>query len=193
MKLVLNILVDCGGLMLLSLPSFIHFISHAIFSPRVRIICKPSRSCITSSGVLPWTIFQYLDETTGIDEFKKTRFHWNAAQNNMLQRTAVHFLLCAFLFFTRSATLFLYFFISFVLQRTAFQRPIAKAPRIKPVACSSVFGACFLVETLLFINAGRTSGLFNAACWNAKNKVDTRRLNCALAEACLLNWKRVFL
>ncbi len=32
--------------------------SHAMFRPRVRMTCRPSGSCSTSSGVLPWTIFQ---------------------------------------------------------------------------------------------------------------------------------------
>ena len=42
------------------------FSIQAIFFPRVRIVCRPSRSCRTSSGVLPWTEFQYCEVTTGI-------------------------------------------------------------------------------------------------------------------------------
>jgi hypothetical protein len=41
-------------------------ISQAMFFPRVRMVCMPSRSCLTSSGVLPKTPFQYWELTLGI-------------------------------------------------------------------------------------------------------------------------------
>ena len=41
-----------------ALPASIHFISQAIFLPRIRIVCKPSASCKACSGVLPWISFQ---------------------------------------------------------------------------------------------------------------------------------------
>ena len=52
-KFVLTFASFLGMLMLLASPTLIHFKSQAIFFPRVRIICIPSRSCTTSSGVLP--------------------------------------------------------------------------------------------------------------------------------------------
>jgi len=36
-------------------PASMLFSSQAMFSPRVRIVCIPSLSCFTSSGVLPCT------------------------------------------------------------------------------------------------------------------------------------------
>lgn len=39
-------------------PASMHFMSHAMFLPRLRRICIPSRSCRTSSGVWPNTTFQ---------------------------------------------------------------------------------------------------------------------------------------
>ena len=42
-----------------------------MFFPSVRMIWSPSRSCRTSSGVLPWTMFQYCDETIGMFEIVK--------------------------------------------------------------------------------------------------------------------------
>ena len=39
-------------------PASMHFISHAMFLPRLRRICRPSKSCMTSSGVCPNTTFQ---------------------------------------------------------------------------------------------------------------------------------------
>ena len=44
----------------------IHFNSQDIFSPRFRIVCKPSSSFKISSGLLPNAIFQYVDDTSGI-------------------------------------------------------------------------------------------------------------------------------
>ena len=38
------------------------------------MVCKPSRSCRTSSGVLPWTEFQYWEDTTGMEEMVKYLF-----------------------------------------------------------------------------------------------------------------------
>lgn len=45
--------------------------SHAMFSPKVRIVCKPSASFRTSSGVNPCTEFQYCDDTIGMFEMVK--------------------------------------------------------------------------------------------------------------------------
>ena len=39
----------------------------------------PSSSCLTCSGVLPCTIFQYFDDTTGIDEMVKYLLTWSNA------------------------------------------------------------------------------------------------------------------
>ena len=35
------------------------FIRKAMFRPRVRMVCSPSRSCRTSSAEPPYTMFQY--------------------------------------------------------------------------------------------------------------------------------------
>ena len=40
--------------------------SQAMFRPSTRMICIPSSSWRTSSGVLPWTMFQYREEGMGI-------------------------------------------------------------------------------------------------------------------------------
>jgi hypothetical protein len=37
-----------------------------MFLPSVLIVCSPSKSRRTSSGVLPWTEFQYCEVTMGI-------------------------------------------------------------------------------------------------------------------------------
>jgi len=41
-----------------AVPASFSFRSHAMFRPRYRIVCSPSASCLTSSGVFPCTIFQ---------------------------------------------------------------------------------------------------------------------------------------
>ena len=42
-----------------------------MFRPSVRMVCKPSSSRWTSSGVLPCTMHQYWLGTTGMFEIKK--------------------------------------------------------------------------------------------------------------------------
>ena len=39
-------------------PAAMHRRSQAMFRPSVRMICIPSRSCLASSAVLPWTMGQ---------------------------------------------------------------------------------------------------------------------------------------
>ena len=55
----------------------LHFKKKAMFRPNVRIICIPSKSCLTSSGVFPCTIFQYCEETMGIWDIRKYLFSWS--------------------------------------------------------------------------------------------------------------------
>ena len=43
------------------------------------MVCRPSRSWRTSSGVLPWTWFQYWEGTTGMLEMVKYLFSWSKA------------------------------------------------------------------------------------------------------------------
>jgi len=54
-----------------SFPNEMHLIKNAIFLPNERIVCKPSSSSCTSSGVYPWTLFQYWLEAIGIPEIVK--------------------------------------------------------------------------------------------------------------------------
>ena len=35
------------------------------------MVCMPSRSCLTSSGVIPWVAFQYCEVTMGMLEMAK--------------------------------------------------------------------------------------------------------------------------
>src|SRR5574344_499441 len=58
-------------------PASLHFSMKAMFLPTTLIVCMPSRSCFTSSGVLPCTIFQYLEETIGICEIEKYLLIWS--------------------------------------------------------------------------------------------------------------------
>ena len=46
--------------------TFLQLMKYAILFPRICITCIPSRSCFTSSGFVPCTIFQYLDVIIGI-------------------------------------------------------------------------------------------------------------------------------
>ena len=43
-----------------------HRSSQAMSLPRLRMICMPSLSCRTSSGVLPCTMHQYWEDTSGM-------------------------------------------------------------------------------------------------------------------------------
>lgn len=52
-------------------PSAMLFTRNAMFRPSVRITCMPSRSCRTSSAVLPCTLFQYWLDATGMPEIVK--------------------------------------------------------------------------------------------------------------------------
>ena len=56
---------------LFSFPASMQRSSHAILCARFRIVWSPSRSRLTSSGVLPCTMFQYEDETAGISAIVK--------------------------------------------------------------------------------------------------------------------------
>ena len=58
MKFVRYFLSASGRSTPCDLPAAIHLSSHAILLARLRIVCIPSSSCATSSGVLPYTIFQ---------------------------------------------------------------------------------------------------------------------------------------
>ena len=43
----------------------------------VRMVCIPSASCRTSSGVFPCTIFQYCEDTIGMLLMPKYLFSWS--------------------------------------------------------------------------------------------------------------------
>lgn len=58
-------------------PASLHFKNHAIFRPSVRMTCMPSRSSLTSSCVLPCTMFQYREEMTGISAQVRYLFSWS--------------------------------------------------------------------------------------------------------------------
>ena len=45
-----------------------------MFRARVRMVCLPSPSCSASPGFIPWMLFQYWLETTGILEIVKYLF-----------------------------------------------------------------------------------------------------------------------
>ena len=49
-----------------ALPASMHLMSQAMLRARVRIVCRPYRSWRTSSGVFPWTWFQYWEDTIGM-------------------------------------------------------------------------------------------------------------------------------
>ncbi len=55
-------------------PSAMDFIRKAMFLARVRMVCSPSKSCEASPGVLPWTLFQYWLEATGMPQIVKNLF-----------------------------------------------------------------------------------------------------------------------
>ena len=42
------------------------FSIQAMLRPMLRMVCIPSKSLRTSSGVMPWTIFQYVEVTMGM-------------------------------------------------------------------------------------------------------------------------------
>ena len=68
-----------GVVMPAARPISMHLSSQAILRPSVRITCMPSRSCRTSSGVLPCTMFQYFEDTTGIQLMVKYLFSASSA------------------------------------------------------------------------------------------------------------------
>ena len=45
-----------------------------MFRARARMVCSPSASWAASPGSLPWTLFQYWLEATGIPEMVKNLF-----------------------------------------------------------------------------------------------------------------------
>ena len=59
--------VSCSGKVIpCSIAISLHFRKKAILLPRIRMVCIPSTSFLTSSGFVPCTMFQYLEETIGI-------------------------------------------------------------------------------------------------------------------------------
>jgi len=68
-----------GVVMPAARPISMHLSSQAILRPSVRITCMPSRSCRTSSGVLPCTMFQYVEPATGICAIPKYLFKPSSA------------------------------------------------------------------------------------------------------------------
>lgn len=58
-------------------PRFLQLMKNAILFPRVRMVCNPSRSCRTSSGQAPCTMFQYCEVTMGICMRPKYLFIWS--------------------------------------------------------------------------------------------------------------------
>ncbi len=46
-----------------------------MFFARVRMICSPSLSCAASSALLPWMLFQYCPDATGIPLIVKYLFN----------------------------------------------------------------------------------------------------------------------
>lgn len=54
-----------------SLPSAMHFIKNDMFLASTRIVCFPSSSMSACPSSLPWMLFQYLLEATGILEIVK--------------------------------------------------------------------------------------------------------------------------
>ena len=74
MKLVLSFISERDTETPVFLPASMHLSIQAIFLARFLIVCIPSRSCLTSSGVFPCTIFQYEDVTIGICIMEKYLF-----------------------------------------------------------------------------------------------------------------------
>ena len=58
MKLVRAPDSAAGASMPAALPASMHWRSQAIFRPRLRMTCMPSRSCLASSAQPPWTMGQ---------------------------------------------------------------------------------------------------------------------------------------
>ena len=79
MKLVFTGGSPAGGSIPAALPAAMHLRSQAMLQPRVRMTDRPSSSCRTSSGVLPWTMFQYREDTTGIWLMVKYFWSWSRA------------------------------------------------------------------------------------------------------------------
>ena len=79
MKLVMTGFSLTGSGIPAARPASIHLRSHAMLRPSSLITCIPSSSWRTWSGVLPCTMFQYFDETTGIDEIVKYLLIWSNA------------------------------------------------------------------------------------------------------------------
>lgn len=79
-KCVLNLFSYCGLEMPCSFPAWIFFSSHAIFCANVLIVCNPSLSLRTSSGVNPCTWFQYCEPTMCILQIPKYLFKRSKAE-----------------------------------------------------------------------------------------------------------------
>lgn len=54
-----------------SLPSAMLFIRKVMFLASARMVCSPSASCAASPCTLPWTLFQYWLDATGIPQIVK--------------------------------------------------------------------------------------------------------------------------
>ncbi len=64
------------------LPASMHFRTHAMFWAKVRMVCSPSSSFMTSSGVNPWIWFQYWDPGTTMLHMRQYWFmRWKAAES----------------------------------------------------------------------------------------------------------------
>ena len=57
-----------------SFPRAILFIRNVIFLASVRMVCNPSKSCCASPAALPWMLFQYWLDATGIPLMVKYLF-----------------------------------------------------------------------------------------------------------------------
>ena len=57
-----------SGSPIASFPKAMLFTRNATFRPSVRMTCSPSASCAASCALLPWMLFQYWLEATGIPE-----------------------------------------------------------------------------------------------------------------------------
>ena len=60
-----------SGSPMASFPKAMLFTRNATFRPSVRMTCSPSASCAASCALLPWMLFQYWLDATGIPEIVK--------------------------------------------------------------------------------------------------------------------------
>ena len=66
-----------SGSPMASFPKAMLFTRNATFRPTVRMTCSPSASCAASCALLPWMLFQYWLDATGIPEIVKYLFSWS--------------------------------------------------------------------------------------------------------------------